>query len=631
MKTDLHNSLAAHWRKRYVLLAVVWSVLVIGSLAWNVHNEKQSTLRTATAAARANISKDVSFRKWAASHGGVYVAPTEHTPPNPYLNVPDRDVVTTSGKALTLMNPAYMLRQMQADFPSDFGTISHITSLKPLNPKNIADAWQFKALLSFEQGAKELLEIQQIDGQPYLRMMLPFIVDSSCLKCHAHQGYKLGDVRGGISSDISLDSFLAHEREHVSGMALSHGAIWLVGLAGLGISHRRDRRHADERERAANRLRRNEHSLSEAQRIAHLGSWDFDIEKNTLAWSDEIYRIFEIDPEKFGASYEVFLDAIHPGDRMLVDKAYNESVKNRAPYDIEHRLLMRDGRVKYVNEIGETYYGEDGKPLRSFGIVHDITWRKEAEEKIRRLNTELEQRVVARTVELVDANKELEAFSYSVSHDLRTPLRAIDGFSRMLLEDYEEKLDDEGKRLLNVVRDNTGRMAQLIEDILHFSRVGRTGMSFSEIDMEGLARAVVDEFKPLAAGRKLKIGLGKLPGVQGDRAMMHQVFENLLGNAIKFTGHKEDAHIEIGGKIEGGKAVYYIKDDGAGFDMQYAEKLFGVFQRLHSIEEFEGTGIGLAISKRIIARHGGTIWAEGEVGKGATFYFSIPVSSEKEA
>ena len=177
MKTNLLNSLATHLRQSYVLLAAIWSMLVIGSLAWNIHNEKQSTLRTATAAARANISKDMSFRKWATSHGGVYVAPTEHTPPNPYLNVPDRDVVTTSGKALTLMNPAYMLRQIQTDFPGDFGTQSRIASLDPINPKNTADAWQAKALRSFEQGAKELLEIQQLDGQPYLRMMLPFIVE----------------------------------------------------------------------------------------------------------------------------------------------------------------------------------------------------------------------------------------------------------------------------------------------------------------------------------------------------------------------------------------------------------------------------------------------------------------------
>ena len=316
-------------------------------------------------------------------------------------------------------------------------------------------------------------------------------------------------------------------------------------------------------------------------------------------------------------------------------------------YEEEELPVFREGKAllnktdPYYDEHGKRgwgstnkwpVFGDDKKTVVGiFGISRDITELKEAENQIKALNRDLEQRVIARTAELEAANHELEAFSYSVSHDLRTPLRAIDGFSRMLVEDYESKLDDEGKRLLNVVRDNTNRMSHLIDDILHFSRAGRTGMSLSEIDMEEVARAVIDELEPLVAGRKLQIKLGKLPNVQGDRAMMHQVFENLLTNAIKFTGKNDEAHIEIGGKIEAGKAVYYVKDDGAGFDMQYADKLFGVFQRLHSVGEFDGTGIGLAIVKRIILRHGGTIRAEGEVGKGATFYFSIPVSSERIA
>ena len=221
------------WMGELGLMLAIWSALVAGSLAWDMHLQKQGILNTATAAARANINKDLSFRKWATSHGGVYVPPTEHTPPNPYLNVPDRDVVTTTGKALTLMNPAYVMRQMQSDFPDAYGTKSHITSLKPLNPNNAPDAWEAKALHAFEQGNKELLEAQQIDGQPYLRIMLPFIVEQGCLKCHAQQGYKLGDIRGGISSAVSLAPFLARERELGTSLILTHGAVWLIGLAGL--------------------------------------------------------------------------------------------------------------------------------------------------------------------------------------------------------------------------------------------------------------------------------------------------------------------------------------------------------------------------------------------------------------
>ena len=263
-------------------------------------------------------------------------------------------------------------------------------------------------------------------------------------------------------------------------------------------------------------------------------------------------------------------------------------------------------------------------------LMNDITERKRVEADLRTLKDDLEVRVAERTAQLEAANKELEAFSYSVSHDLRTPLRAIDGFSHMLLDDHSDKLDDEGKRLLKVVRDNTGRMGQLIDDILKFSRTGREEIIRSEIDMEKLAREVSEELQPSVASGKLQMEIGHIPPAKGDRAMMHQVFVNLLSNAIKFSRTREPAIIKVGGTIEWDEAVYFVRDNGAGFDMRYVDKLFGVFQRLHSVNEFEGTGIGLAIVKRIITRHAGRVWAEGKPNEGATIYFSLPTPQEKE-
>ena len=241
-----------------------------------------------------------------------------------------------------------------------------------------------------------------------------------------------------------------------------------------------------------------------------------------------------------------------------------------------------------------------------------------------------EKELIKRTTQLETANKELEAFSYSVSHDLRAPLRAIDGFSRVLLEEYKDKLDDEGKRYLNIVRDNTQKMGQLIEDLLALSRLGRKEMQVSRIDMAKLAKTVFDELKDANPGRNIQLEIKTLPPANGDQAMIHQVFVNLISNAIKFTKFKENAIIEIGSIARMNENVYYVKDNGVGFDMQYLNKLFGVFQRLHSAEDFDGTGVGLAIVQRIIHRHGGKVWAEGKVNEGATFYFNLSEGGMKK-
>jgi len=260
---------------------------------------------------------------------------------------------------------------------------------------------------------------------------------------------------------------------------------------------------------------------------------------------------------------------------------------------------------------------ELGKLARSFNTMA---------EQVSRSHHHLEAQVAQRTKALEGTNAELESFSYSVSHDLRAPLRAIHGFARILLEDHHAQLDPEAQRLLGVIDQNTRRMGQLIDDLLAFSRLGRTDLATGPVDMKELTQLVADEVQRTEAGRNgsLEIRIDPLPAARGDRGLLRQVMSNLLLNAAKFTRDRPSAKIEVGSQADGGQTVYYVKDNGAGFDARYADKLFGVFQRLHSTEQFDGTGVGLAIVKRIVQRHGGRVWAEGAVNQGATFYFTLP-------
>jgi light-regulated signal transduction histidine kinase (bacteriophytochrome) len=248
----------------------------------------------------------------------------------------------------------------------------------------------------------------------------------------------------------------------------------------------------------------------------------------------------------------------------------------------------------------------------------------DSEERLLALNAELEQRVALRTAELEAANKDLEGFSYSVSHDLRAPIRAVGGFAALLGEDHGAELGEEAKRKLGIIRSEAARMGHLIDDLLAFSRLGRRAIEPVDIDMEAMARMVYERVGGENRARTVEFRLGSLPTVRGDRALFEQVWVNLLSNALKFSAKREKAVIEVDSITTGNELVYFVRDNGAGFDPRYQSKLFGVFQRLHRDEEFTGTGVGLALVHRIVTRHGGRVWAEGKPDHGATFYFSLP-------
>ncbi len=552
--------------------------------------------------------------------------------------------------------------------------------------------------------------------------------------------------------------------------------------------------------------------LNEAQHIAMIGSWEWDLSTNRVWWSDETYRIFGVTPQDFIPDFETNGKFIHPDDVLTYNKSFEHTLQTGEPLDVDLRLISGDGLQKTCQAKGAIEYSNSGKPIRFIGTIMDITeykrteeslrrlnrklraisncnqalmraedeqtllgqichiicdeagyrlawvgfaendegksvrpvawagsdngyvenaklswsedsergqspggiairsgravyvqdfatdprmapWRESAlqrgyrssialplkdenakvfgilviysaeinaffpdelrlleemsgdlafgivilrvraehrfaEEEIRKLNQELEQRVADRTTQLELANEELKAFAYSVSHDLRAPLRHIDGFLDMLRERTAGTLDEKSQHYMETISGATRRMGLLIDDLLSFSRIGYHELSRRPVDMNRLIQEVIQEFELETRGRTIHWCLADLPAVIGDRALLRMAVVNLLSNALKYTQPRQKAEIEVGFSREANEIIFFVRDNGVGFDMQYVDKLFGVFQRLHSANEFEGTGIGLANIRRIIARHGGRTWAQGEVDKGATFFFSLPQLAE---
>jgi PAS domain S-box-containing protein len=309
-----------------------------------------------------------------------------------------------------------------------------------------------------------------------------------------------------------------------------------------------------------------------------------------------------------------------------VMEKWTASIASGQLFEMSFPLRGADGQFRTFLTRVYPMKDSEGKVVQWFGTNTDVETLKQAEEIINKLNEELEQKVLQRTKLLELANKELEAFSYSVSHDLRAPLRSVHGFTKILMEDYGPILDEEGMRICGIISSSASQMGELIDDLLSFSRIGRTSLNHSPIEMEKMTRVLFEGITSPAERKRIKLKIGKLHKCFGDVKLLGQVWTNLISNAIKYTSKNEVAKISVGSTSSDKMITYWIKDNGVGFDMQYAHKLFGVFQRLHSETEFEGNGVGLAIIQRIILKHGGQVWAEGEVGRGATFYFSLPVN-----
>jgi PAS domain S-box-containing protein len=367
--------------------------------------------------------------------------------------------------------------------------------------------------------------------------------------------------------------------------------------------------------RRTEELARSNYSLSESQRIAHVGSWSMEVPIGTgvCAWTPETYRLFGVSPDTFVPSAELFQRLIHPDDRAAMQAWIGACLAGEEPPDLEFRVGLPDGGVRYILGRGHLVRDAGNQPIRMVGIAQDITERKRAEEKLRLALADLGR-----------SNKDLEQFAYVASHDLQEPLRMVSSYTQLLARRYQGQLDASANKFIAYAVDGANRMQRLIEDLLAYSRVGARAKGFERIDCTAALDRALANLKAAIDASGAVVTHGPLPAVVHDNLLLVQLFQNLIGNAIKF--HVEApprVHVTAEQKAE--EWVFAVRDNGIGIDPQYAQRIFTIFQRLHTNEEYSGTGIGLAICKKIVERRGGRIWVESQPGSGSTFYFTVPI------
>jgi signal transduction histidine kinase len=377
------------------------------------------------------------------------------------------------------------------------------------------------------------------------------------------------------------------------------------------------------RKQAEVEIRETGDRLHLATKAGNMGIWDWNLLTNELTWDQMMYELYGIPKDQFGGAYKAWTACVHPEDFPRSEKEVQMAIRGEKPFDTEFRVIWPDRSIRTIRASALVQQDVEGRPIRMVGINHDITAHKRDEEEVRRLNEDLEKRVRERTAQLEAVNRELESFSYSVSHDLRAPLRSIDGFSESVLAKYRNILDEPGRNDLHRVRAAAQRMGHLIDDLLQLARLSRAQVQLTEVDLSAEAAAVVASLRQLDGGRTVEVIIQEKLTAKADPALIQVLLQNLLDNAWKFTSKNPASRIEMGKTETTRGEAFFIRDNGVGFDMAYANKLFGAFQRLHGQGEFPGTGIGLATAQRIVHRHGGEIWGEGIVDKGAVFYFTL--------
>ncbi|MBI5374682.1 MAG: PAS domain S-box protein [Candidatus Schekmanbacteria bacterium] len=401
--------------------------------------------------------------------------------------------------------------------------------------------------------------------------------------------------------------------EHV--MLRKDGTRVVVEAQGSLISLGSTRQHIalrdiTESKRMEEELLHRQEDLSRAQEVGSMGSWRLDVRRNVLTWTDENYHIFGI-PRGTPLTYETFLSTVHPDDREYVDTQWKAGLRGE-PYDIEHRLVV-DGSIKWVREKAYLEFDKNGVLLGGFGITQDITERKKTEDALRKA-----------TADLARSNEELKQFAYVASHDLQEPLRSISSFLKLLESRYKDSLDDNAREYIGYAVDGAVRMSQLISGMLDLSRMDLNAKNLRPTDSGAALAAALANLHITIQRDSATVTCNKLPLVLADGTLLTQIFQNLVGNAIKFRSPDRPNKVQIGSEKRDHHWLFWVRDNGIGIDAKHLERIFLIFQRLHTRQEYPGTGMGLAICKKIVDWHGGTIWVESKLGEGSTFFFTLP-------
>ena len=680
--------------ERYVwALASVWTLVVAASLVWNVVQMKQNSLEAARIQARVAYEKDVIYRRWNAGHGGFYVPVSEGTKPNPYLSeMPERDITTPSGKLLTLMNPAYMTRQVHELAEEEYSVRGHITSLNPIRPENAPDPWETEALRAFNSGETEVSSVEEIEGKDYMRLMRPLITEKGCLKCHAAQGYDEGDIRGGISVSILMEPLRAIERIDMLTFGLGHLLIWLIGVSGIALATKRLRRSEQERKRAEQALEKHTEQLEQRvmERTAKLEKRKFELKSanerlageisqrkraeeslkemqrytrglieasiDALAVISEEGKITDVNQatelitgmsrkEIIGTDFSNYFtdpDAARRGYQKVFRDGYGRDY----PLEIE----QRDGKIIPVLFNASIFKDAQGRVAGVFAAARDMTEQKRAEEEKIRLLAEVQAAEVA--------NQAKSDFLASMSHELRTPLNAIIGFSEVLRDQYFGELNEKQAEYTNDILESGKHLLSLINDILDLSKVeaGKMELDLSQVNIKELLgnSLVMIKEKALKHGIALDLKIPEeLSGleIQADERKVKQVMFNLLSNAAKFTPDGGEIRVTVDLISELGIRILELKEDekqlaiqnpkskievcvadnGIGLSPENQGKIFQEFYQVRggTTDKTPGTGLGLPLTKSLVEMHDGRIWVESKgEGKGSRFSFLLPIKSE---